>query len=203
MIDPKSILEFWFADACESPATCSARDGIWFGSDKQLDEAIFEHYSDTVIDAGGGHFDFWADDTRGRLALIILLDQFPRNIYRGTAEVFRYDGKALTLAREGMATGQLDELAVPEQAFMLMPFQHAEDLAAQDEGLERYSAMAQAAPPEWREKALGYRDFSALHRDIISSFGRFPHRNAVLGRKPTEAETRYLAEGGATFGQGS
>jgi len=201
MADPASILQFWFADAAATPAAAIERNQMWFGGGKELDEFIWETYSDSISDAANGRFDDWTDSVRERLALIILLDQLPRNIYRGTAEVFRSDAKALRCAQAGVAAMQLEELSVPEQAFFLMPYQHAENLSVQDEGVRLYGALADAAEDEWRPVAAGYRDFAIQHRDIIAEFGRFPHRNAVLGRQPTPAETLYLQEGGATFGQ--
>ncbi|MEJ2138522.1 MAG: DUF924 domain-containing protein [Gammaproteobacteria bacterium] len=201
MINPDNILEFWFADACESPAAARRRSDFWFTPNPELDGLIWEEYADAVTDAANYHYDDWASTAAGRLALIILLDQFPRNIFRGTAEVFRHDARALQLAQQGVATGQLAGLAIPEQAFMLMPYQHSEDLAIQDAGVGLYGAMLSAAPLEWKEVAAGYRDFAARHRDIIAEYGRFPHRNSVLGRSATEAESRFLAEGGESFGQ--
>ena len=202
MVTPENILNFWFAGAAESPAVTAARSEFWFTADDELDREIWQLYGDAVSDAAGGLYDHWVEASFGRLALIILLDQFPRNMYRGTAEVFRHDSRALEIAQQGVAVSQLAGLAIPEQAFFLMPYQHAEDLEVQDAGVALYSAMAEEADPEWREAAAGYRDFALQHRDIIAEFGRFPHRNAVLGRTSTEAELSYLEEGGATFGQG-
>jgi len=201
MIDPDNIIGFWFGQACESPAAALERNAFWFGSDAAVDQQIWELYADAVTDAGAGYYADWAESAAGRLALIILLDQFPRNIFRGTAEVFRYDAKALELAGQGVTLSQLAGLTVPEQAFFLMPYQHSEDAAVQNAGVALYSAMVDEAADEWRDVAAGYRDFAAQHRDIIVEYGRFPHRNNVLGRSSTPAEDGYLAGGGATFGQ--
>ncbi len=202
MVDPDDVLRFWFADACDSPAANAARGEFWFSTDPEVDAHIWSTYGDGIVDAGNGHCDGWAADPRGRLALIILLDQFPRNVYRGTAEAFRYDGKALALARQGAELHQLAGLSVPEQAFFLMPYQHTEDLELQNEGVELYAGMVANAPAAWRDAAENYRNFAVLHRDIVAEFGRFPHRNAVFGRSSTPAELAYLQSGGATFGQG-
>jgi uncharacterized protein (DUF924 family) len=201
MIDPDNIMDFWFGQACESPAATLERKPFWFDSDSVLDQQIWELYADTVADAGAGHYADWAESAHGRLALILLLDQFPRNIFRGTAEVFRYDAMALELAGQGITLGQFTGLTVPEQAFFLMPYQHSEDVAVQNAGVALYSAMVDDAADEWRDVAAGYRDFAAQHRDIIAEYGRFPHRNSVLGRSSTPDEDGYLAGGGATFGQ--
>jgi uncharacterized protein (DUF924 family) len=201
MLHPDDILQFWFADACDSPEAAHNRNALWFKPDRAVDEQIWELFGDDVIDAASGHYQSWNSNALGSLALIIVLDQFPRNIFRGTAEVYRYDSRALHLAQQGVAQGQLAGLTVPEQAFFLMPYQHAEDLAVQDAGAALCSAMVAAAAPEWRALAASFRDFAVQHHDIIAQYGRFPHRNNVLGRSSTSDETRYLAEGGATFGQ--
>ena len=116
-------------------------------------------------------------------------------------QVFRYDAVALRMAQNGVRLGQLAGLTLPEQAFFLMPYQHAEDLAVQDTGVELYNAMVAEAEDEWKELATGYRNFAVIHRNIVADYGRFPHRNEVLGRNSTDAELQYLAEGGETFGQ--
>jgi len=201
MLHPDDILQFWFADASVSPAAARARNAFWFDADRAVDAQIWELFSDDVSDVANGHYQDWSDTAAGRLALIIALDQFPRNIFRGTAEVYRYDSRALDLAQKGIALGQLAGLTIPEQAFFLMPYQHAEDLAVQDAGVKLYAAMLAEAPAEWRELASGYHDFAVRHREIITEYGRIPYRNSALGRHSTAAETRYLAEGGASFGQ--
>lgn len=201
MLHPDDILQFWFADASASPAAARARNAFWFDADRAVDAQIWELFSDDVSDVANGHYQDWADTAAGRLALIIALDQFPRNIFRGTAEVYRYDSRALDLAQKGIALGQLAGLTIPEQAFFLMPYQHAEDLAVQDAGVKLYAAILAEAPADWRELAAGYHDFAVRHREIIAEYGRFPYRNSALGRLSTAAEARYLAEGGATFGQ--
>jgi uncharacterized protein (DUF924 family) len=198
---PDDILSFWFEAACSSPDAAAERNAFWFAADPDVDKEIWQEFGDDVIDAAHGRYDEWAVTATGRLALIILLDQFPRNIYRGTAEVFRYDASALALAQKGVQIGQLASLAVPEQAFFLMPYQHAEDIGIQDTGVLLYDAMAAEAGDDWRELAANYRNFAVIHRNIIADYGRFPHRNGALGRVSTAAEIRYLEAGGNTFGQ--
>jgi len=201
MAHPDEILEFWFADALESPAKAKERGAFWFGSDPSADSLIWELYADTVTDAASGHYDDWLQTARGRLALIIVLDQFPRNIFRGTAEVYRYDPIVINLAQAGVALGQLAGMEVAEQAFFLMPYQHSEELEVQRAGVALMQAMVAEAPDEWRDSAQNFADFAVRHLDIVENYGRFPHRNRVLGRSSTEAEDRFLREGGETFGQ--
>jgi uncharacterized protein (DUF924 family) len=201
MIRPDDVLDFWFADASESPDATAARNAFWFVPNPETDQLIWENYGDLLADAAAGLYEHWLDSSPGRLALIIVLDQFPRNIFRGTSEVFRYDQQALALAGQGVTLGSLAGLSVPEQAFFLMPYQHSEDIAVQRAGVELMRALVDSAAEEWRDTAMGFLDFAIRHHDIVAEYGRFPHRNSLLGRRSTEAETRYLSEGGETFGQ--
>ncbi|MAF82886.1 MAG: hypothetical protein CL797_02135 [Chromatiales bacterium] len=201
MASPEEILQFWFSDSCDSPELAEKRNSFWFSVDDEVDQQIWTNYADLVVDAGGDHYRYWTESAYGQLALIIVLDQFPRNIFRGTSEAYRYDGAALSLASEGVKKGQLAGLAIPQQAFFLMPYQHSEDIAVQRTGLELMQGLVNEAPDGWQNCASTFLDFARLHHDIVASYGRFPHRNAVVGRTSTEAETRYLAEGGQTFGQ--
>jgi len=201
MASAEEILDFWFADALELPDAVTARRTFWFGNDAATDSTIWELYADVVADAAAGYYDDWLQTARGRLALIIVLDQFPRNIFRGTAEVYRYDPMAIALAQAGVALGQLAGLQVPEQVFFLMPYQHSEDIEVQRAGVALMQAVVSEAAPAWVAAAQGFAGYAEQHHEIVASYGRFPHRNEVLGRSSTEAENRYLTEGGATFGQ--
>lgn len=201
MVEIDEMLKFWFADAADSPAAAAARGELWFQANEEVDHQIWSMFADTLSDAASGLIDMWAEEPDGRLALIILLDQYPRRMYRGTAEAFRHDSRAIALAREGVELGQLESLSIPEQAFFLMPYQHSEDLTIQKAGVELYKIAAAKAADDWRAVAEGYCDFAVRHFDIIAQFGRFPQRNQALGRQSTGAEERYLAGGGDTFGQ--
>jgi uncharacterized protein (DUF924 family) len=202
MAVPDDVLEYWFADAASSPEATRDRNEFWFGNNPKTDSEIWEIFADVIADAAAGNiYDDWGETGLGRLALIILLDQFPRNIYRGTSEVFKYDERALALCGQGVTLGQLAGLTVPEQAFFLMPYQHSEDISVQRIGLQLMRAMANEAPQEWQSVAQSYLDYAVRHHDIVAAYGRFPHRNSLLGRSSTEAESEFLAEGGETFGQ--
>jgi uncharacterized protein (DUF924 family) len=202
MAVPDDVLEYWFADADSSPEATRDRNEFWFGNNPKTDSEIWEIFADVIADAAAGDiYDEWGQTGLGRLALIILLDQFPRNIYRGTSEVFRYDERSLALSGQGVTLGQLAGLTVPEQAFFLMPYQHSEDISVQRAGLQLMQALADEAPQEWQSVAQGYLDYALRHHDIVAAYGRFPHRNSLLGRSSSDAETEFLAEGGETFGQ--
>ena len=202
--EPDRVLDFWFGDAASDPEAAKARSSFWYAgaaSAKEIDREIAQRFGDLVRAAAAGELDAWATTARGLLALVILLDQFPRNLGRGTARAFEHDERALELTREGVARGHLEELRPVEQLFLLMPYQHVEDLAMQREGALLYDRLAAEAPAAWRPYLEYTRDYARRHLAIVERFGRFPHRNEVLGREPTPAERAYLESGGERFGQ--
>lgn len=196
-----NVLKFWFGAEPLSPETDRLRGKTWFVASQDVDYDIERRFGKLVSSARAGSFDSWAMQTRTCLALILILDQFPRNLYRGQAAAFASDAKALELARALLHSGRVNELSPSEQAFALMPYQHAEDLATQREGVQAFQTQADSAPDAWRETMQGYVDFAQKHLDIVEQFGRFPHRNAALSRKNSAAEQAYLTEGGQRFGQ--
>ena len=182
---PDEVLAFWFAG---DPAT---QRKVWFEKNAQFD-ADCARFSDALREAKAGAFDHWAVTPRGALALIILLDQFPRNLHRGSAEAFAADAKAREIARAAVACGFDGQLSPVERIFMYLPFEHSEQLPDQDESVRLFESLRNALGAETVDHA--YR-----HRDVIRRFGRFPHRNAALSRDNTEEELAYLAEPGAGF----
>ena len=201
LLTPGQIHEFWFADAADDPAKAQRRMAFWFRADRDTDEAIADRFASTLAAAGDGRLSDWESRPRSCLALIVVLDQCPRNIYRGAAGAYRYDARALALARSGVAAGQLHSLTPIEQAFFLMPFQHCEDLRGQREGFALFQSTADEAPHEWHTVMDSVLHYARLHLEIVERFGRFPHRNAVLGRPSTAAELEYLTTNGESFGQ--
>lgn len=197
-----SILEFWFGPAAADPAAASARAAMWFGSSAETDEAILGRYLPAIEAAARGDFASWQADARGALALIVLLDQFPRNAWRGTARAFSCDAQALSASRAAVTAGHLARLSPVEQAFAILPFEHSEALADQHECVRLFTGLEQSAPEPWRPLLAGYLQYAQQHLEIVERFGRFPHRNRVLGRESTPAERAYLESGGAAFGQG-
>jgi uncharacterized protein (DUF924 family) len=152
--------------------------------------------------ASEGRLDHWADEPRGRLALILLLDQFRRNIYRGSAKAFEKDKAALKLCVEGAMQKKDRGLTPIQRAFFYMPLQHAESRKVQAKSVELYGKLAEAVSPTFQETFLTIAQFAELHRDIIDQYGRFPHRNSLLGRDNTPEEDEYLAGDAPDFGQG-
>ena len=199
---PEDIHAFWFADSLNDPARAKARMAWWFGSDPDTDRLIAQRYTRVLEAAGAGALAPWEGKPLSCLALVVVLDQFPRNIHRAKPAAFEYDARALGVARRGLAAGYLQSLATIEQAFFLMPFQHCEDLACQRESVAHFGRMVDDASPEWREVAQGVSDYARLHLEIVERYGRFPHRNAILGRASSAEEADYLASSAVSFGQG-
>lgn len=169
------VLQFWR----------DAGPDRWFAKDDAFDAAFKARFKSTHVAAAAGALDAWAQDADGTLALLILLDQFPRNAFRQSARMFATDGQALAIAKAAVARAfdtQIDPLLRP---FVYLPFMHAESVDAQERSVALNAALD-----------ANTQRFAQLHRDIIARFGRFPHRNALLGRQSTEAEQRFLDEGG-------
>jgi uncharacterized protein (DUF924 family) len=177
---PQDVLGFWTA----------AGPAKWFAKSAAFDDAIRLKFEPVHLAAARGKYDAWADEAEGALALVILLDQFPRNLYRDSGHAFATDGKVRAIAAAAVAAGH-DKAVAPElRVFFYMPYEHSESLADQDAGITLFEGLL---------KDIGDADslkWALLHRDIIARFGRFPHRNKALGRSTTPAEQAFLDEGG-------
>jgi uncharacterized protein (DUF924 family) len=193
------ILEFWFGDGLDAASVAAARSALWWGKSAESDEAIRRRFGDWVDRAASGELDGWLVTPRGRLALIILLDQFRRNIHRGTPAAFAADGRALQWAKEGIAGGIDDELRPIERVFFYLPLEHSEQLADQRQCVQLYKQLLDEVAPAEKPLFATYLDFAERHREIIERFGRFPHRNAILGRVSTEEELAFLEIPGSSF----
>lgn len=197
-----AILAFWFKEHELSAPQIDHRMDIWFGEDEVFDHECKKMFSADVDKASEGQLDHWALEAKGRLALILLLDQFRRNIYRGTAEAFAMDKAALKLCVEGALEKKDKGLTPIQRAFFYMPLQHAESLKVQTKSVQIFSRLSEAVSPTYRETFETIAQFAELHHDIVKQFGRFPHRNKLLGRENTPEEDEYLAGDSPDFGQG-
>lgn len=197
----EKILAFWFMERALSAPQIDQRMETWFSEDPVFDHEIEEEFADDVAAASVNKLDHWAADPRGRLALIILIDQFRRNIFRNTADAFSKDKLALKLCVQGAIEKKDKGLTPIERVFFYMPLQHTESSKVQAKSVALYERLAQAVSPTYRETFLTVAQFAELHRDIIDQFGRFPHRNALLGRENTAQEAQYLAGDSPDFGQ--
>lgn len=200
--DFDALLKFWFGSGLDDPAWLQRRNQVWFGVDAGFDQLLRERFGDTLAAALQGELDGWAMSPRGALALVVVLDQLTRNCRRGTAEAFAGDPRALIVVRDALAHGGDRGLHPIERSFFYLPLEHSENRAAQEQAVALYTALAAEAPTPIKAYLEHSAEFARGHRDIIARFGRFPHRNAVLGRANTPAEADYLRDGGARFGQG-
>jgi uncharacterized protein (DUF924 family) len=188
---PGAVLAFWFEGDRE---TLRER---WFTPDAAFDAAIRARFGALVAPAAAGAFDPWAATPEGALALCLLLDQFPRNLHRGTARAYACDPKAREIARAAVLRDRHDlRLTATERVFLYLPFEHSEDMADQDLSVALFEGLRDH--PAHRAPG-GTIDYAWRHWLVIREFGRFPHRNAALGRASTAAERAYLARPGAGF----
>ena len=189
---PADILAFWFGRPGESGFGQPRSE--WFRKDAAFDDQIRSRFLPGVEAALAGELTAWADDRQGLLALLILLDQFPRNLFRGEAKAFAGDPRARSLAESALAKGWDKDLSAVEKLFVYLPFEHSEALADQERSVALFSALAAEHPG-----CDGFLDYARRHHEVIARFGRFPHRNAALGRPSTPEETSYLAQPGSGF----
>lgn len=189
--DFTEVLEFWFG-APDSPDLGRSRRE-WFEKNPAFDAEILARFLDTYEAAAAGRLAMWERTPLASLALIVVLDQFPRNMFRRTARAFAADKIALDASRRAFDNG-FDSLLRPvERLFLFLPFEHSEDLAAQRRSLRLFAALAEESG------AVDNHDYARRHYDIIVRFGRFPHRNAVLGRESTAPELEFLKQPGSSF----
>lgn len=193
------LLTFWFGHNPDDRDVAVQQRALWFEKDAAVDTEIAERFGGLHAQAVHGALDGWARTPRGRLALILLLDQISRHLYRDTAHAFAQDAAALALCREGLERGDDQRLRPVERLFFYLPLEHAEFLEAQREALVRYEALRDEVPELWREVFQQHVDFAHRHLEVVERFGRFPHRNAALGRASTEAEREFLATPGSSF----
>jgi uncharacterized protein (DUF924 family) len=187
----RDVLEFWFGNPADS-GFGTAR-ASWFGKNASFDARIREHFGATWDMAARGRLGDWREDPLPLLAFIVLTDQFPRNMFRGTSQAFATDGAALAAARVAVSRGYDAALSPVQRLFVYLPFEHAEDLVTQRESLRLFARLGEYAG------SAGAVDFARRHHDIVARYGRFPHRNAMLGRKSTAAEAAFLLQPGSGF----
>ncbi|GAB3022516.1 DUF924 family protein [Bowmanella dokdonensis] len=195
------IYQFWFGEISDELAP-KEKQQLWYASTKRLDKQIEAEFSELLTEAAEGKHDDWKDSAKGRLALILLFDQFSRNIYRGKPQAFAFDSLALALCNEGREKQQDKQLSLVERLFFYHPLEHAEDLPSQECCVELFQMLAEQYPDGAQHQAAANAlKYAIEHRDIIARFGRFPHRNEVLVRPSTKEELDYLDKGGKRFGQ--
>jgi uncharacterized protein (DUF924 family) len=197
----EEILNFWFGDSLDSLDAIAARKVSWFVQSDAFDRTIATRFGSLPERALRGEFDGWSREPRPALALVLVLDQFPRNLYRGDPRSFESDSKACEIALLAIEAGFDQKLHPLEASFLYLPLEHSEDLLLQDRSVELFEQLVSRAPVDLRAMSEEFFAYAVRHREVIRQFARFPHRNAVLGRCSTREEVAYLESGGETFGE--
>ena len=196
IVDPEEILSYWFPPGYDADSQTLRQQVLrWFKGEPEVDQEITELFTPVLEQARRGELDWWADTPRGRLALIIVLDQFSRTVYKGTPLAYAQDPAALQLALSGIEVGMERVLSLMERLFFTLPLSHAEgpDLPERADWMVRQAEeRVELAPPHLRGMYEHSLSQAKAHRDVIARFGRHPHRNDVLGRTSTPDELEYL-----------
>jgi uncharacterized protein (DUF924 family) len=199
MAAAEQIIEYWFGADLDEGATAKAQASLWWAKNPQADAEIKQRFEGYLALAANGALTHWRSTPRGWLALILLTDQFPRSIYRDSAKAFAFDPTALALCRGGLAAQIDTQLRPIERVFFYLPLEHSEHLADQEKSVELFATLLASLPLEWRNAFTEYLDFAKRHREVICRFGRFPHRNAILGRVSSAEEVAFLQLPGSSF----
>jgi uncharacterized protein (DUF924 family) len=199
-LTPGAVLDYWIGPATHDHIAANRLNKIWFIKSDATDAFIQTQFGNLLDELNDGLALQWAKSgPRQTLAAIIVLDQFSRNIHRGTPNSFAFDPLALQLTKAGIARGDTSQLTEVEQAFFLMPLEHSEALEDQNACVTAFEKLLEASRPAFRPLLENSLDYARQHREVIAQFGRFPHRNAILGRDNSAAEAKYLKKPGSGF----
>ena len=200
MNEVDDILDFWLGACGAEGALDPEKRRMWFGDGRKYDGEIRTRFGTLHERAAGDELgETWAGTARGRIALIVLLDQFSRHIHRGSGSAFAQDPAAQRIATDGIERGLDRDLIPAARSFFYLPLEHAEDITLQRLSVERFGRLCDEVAAPWRKDYDGFLDYARHHHDIIERFGRFPHRNAVLGRQSTAEELEFLKLPGSSF----
>jgi len=194
-----SILHYWFGTSADDAEVIREKSALWWKKDPKVDEEMRQRFEITLEAESQGELESWGKIPRGQLARILLLDQFPRNMYRGTARAFAYDERARRLAHEALDQGVDRKLRPVERVFLYLPFEHSENAQDQAASVRLFAALLEEVPTTLKQPFRNFLDFAKKHKEIIDGFGRFPHRNALLGRDSTTEELEFLKRPGSSF----
>ena len=193
------MLDFWFGLSGSATEIVGRQRKLWFGKSAANDRAVAEQFTSTLVAATAGQLNHWADTPRGRLALLIVFDQFPHHIHRNQPQAFATDPQALALSLGALKAGEDMQLTPTERVFLYLPLEHAESNEMQDLSVSLYEKLAREAATEERALFDDFLNYAHQHRDVVARFGRFPHRNAILGRPSTDDELEFLKQPGSRF----
>jgi uncharacterized protein (DUF924 family) len=193
------VLEFWFGDSGTTADVVARQGKLWFGKSAEADALVTERFGDTLAAAMAGELADWQDSPVGRLALLIVLDQFPHHVWRGDGRSFSCDDTALALALDTIKLGD-DELVSPlARVFIYLPLEHAEKIDVQDLSVAMYEKLLADADDSEKAVFENFLDYARKHQEVVARFGRFPHRNEMLGRVSTPEEIDFLRQPGSRF----
>ncbi len=195
----EKVLEFWFGTFPDAYRSDPSRVDMWFRNGSAYDQEIFITFGGLYHQITNGQFDHWQQTPRGRLALIIMLDQFSRHIHRGRADSFTFDEKAQELCLDGISAGDDQQLHPVERSFFYLPLEHAENLDRQNLSVEAFTRLAEDVPVEHRQMFESTLEYANKHRYIIERFGRFPELNDILGRDSSPEEIEFMKSGEYSF----
>jgi len=199
-VTPATVLDFWLGEKPGQPAVLETKQQLWFQKRFETDRAIADTFVATLADLAAGEAKAWAKKgARSRLAAIIVLDQFSRNIFRGHRFSFTHDPMAKSLTLTGLAFNEDRELSEVERVFFYLPLEHSESLDDQKMSVKLFEELAREARPAFKDFCESTLDYARKHLEVIERFGRFPHRNAILRRPSTREEQAYLEQPGAGF----
>ena len=190
--DAQAVLDFWFA--AEGDAEHGAVRDLWFRKSSDTDRQIAERFGPLIEQALRGELEAWVTEPRSALAQIVLLDQFTRNTFRDTPRAFAGDKRALAAAMAMVGSRQDENLLPVQRVFVYLPFEHAEGMVMQEEALRLFNRLVVGAP-----ELQNMLDYAQRHHDVVQRFGRFPHRNVILGRQSTAEEIEFLKQPGSRF----
>jgi uncharacterized protein (DUF924 family) len=193
------IHEFWFGTSPNDAVVAQQKASLWWSKNSENDQEIQRRFGDCIDLAARGGLEGWAKSARSLLALILLTDQFPRCIYRHTPKAFEFDALAQAWCLNGIKQGMDKNLRPIERIFFYLPLEHAESSEHQEQSVQLYTKLFQEVPATQVDLFRGYLTFALRHRSVIARFGRFPHRNATLGRVSTPEETAFLQQPGSSF----
>ncbi len=196
----EEVYEYWFGKgSLTDPSYMQQRSKLWFGKDEKVDAEMRTRFGSWLTEPPDPALLKWKVARKGTISLVILHDQFPRNIHRGTPKMYAWDEYALKLAREALGEGIHESVSVFEAMFLILPFEHSEKVADQEESVQLFSDLRNRCPRGLESFGDGMLNFAIRHLNIVEQFGRFPHRNEILGRKSTRAELEFLESPGSGF----
>ena len=200
-IEPQDVIDYWIGDVDADPSSVPVKSKLWYGSSSKIDNEIRDQFGQSLQQAERNELEPWKTTIKGQLALVILLDQFTRNLNRGSEDAWKNDSLALKIAEEATSSEQHYSLSNFGRVFLYHPFHHSESIEAQQKAVHLFDELQQAAEEEWQKPLEGFTSFVNNHSQIVNQFGRFPHRNKSLTRESTPEELEYLTKNKRKYGQ--